>query len=130
MATTSWRVARDATASTGRRPRHAVRRTDGDLLVGQAGRDRLFGEDGDDQAYGGEDADLVEGGAGNDRLFGEGGDDVIGGQSGNDFIEGDRVQTPSSATTVMIYSAVRRQRQPLRRGGSGRTLRRAGTTCW
>lgn len=52
---------------------------DGLVLEGDAGRDRLRGDDGND---------VISGNAGRDRLFGEDGDDVLAGGTGNDFLDG------------------------------------------
>lgn len=49
------------------------------VLEGDAGRDRLRGDDGDD---------VLNGNGGNDRLFGEDGDDIIAGGAGRDFLDG------------------------------------------
>ncbi|HEU5135250.1 MAG TPA: calcium-binding protein [Steroidobacteraceae bacterium] len=57
-----------------------------DILLGNAGRDYMYGEAGvdtliggagDDYLYGGANEDVLAGGAGNDHLNGEGGDDVF-----------------------------------------------------
>ncbi|MFT6025362.1 MAG: Ca2+-binding RTX toxin-like protein [Ascidiaceihabitans sp.] len=54
--------------------------TDGsDILEGDAGDNRIFGNGGDD---------LITGGAGDDELFGGAGTDIVLGQDGDDFARG------------------------------------------
>ena len=58
---------------------NALRTTDGEVIGGTGGDDRLNGGGG---------ADMIDGGAGGDRLSGGSGGDVITGGSGNDIIYG------------------------------------------
>lgn len=60
-----------------------------DTLIGGAGSDRLYGEDGSDSVHAGSGADTIDGGAGVDYLKGQSGDDSIVGGSGADTLTGD-----------------------------------------
>jgi len=53
----------------------------GDTILGGSGKDRLYGEGGDD---------VLEGGTGDDRLYGGEGDDVLEGGAGRDLLTGGR----------------------------------------
>jgi len=53
----------------------------GDTILGGSGKDRLYGEGGDD---------MLEGGTGDDRLYGGEGDDVLEGGAGRDLLTGGR----------------------------------------
>ncbi|MGH1399557.1 MAG: hypothetical protein ACRBCT_10120, partial [Alphaproteobacteria bacterium] len=59
-----------------------------DQLYGLAGEDIILGEDGDDKIYGGDGNDYLYGNLGNDKIYAEGGDDVLSGGDGNDFLDG------------------------------------------
>lgn len=68
-----------------------------DTVFGGAGRDLLYGEEGNDQIHASGGNDVVFGGAGNDTLLGDAGDDqlrggkgddVLGGGAGNDYLHG------------------------------------------
>lgn len=61
-----------------------------DMLFGDAGRDLLFGEDGDDEIEGGTGPDLLVGHLGDDLLLGGSGIDVIVGGLGADQLFGGR----------------------------------------
>ncbi|MEO7860995.1 MAG: hypothetical protein ABIU05_11210, partial [Nitrospirales bacterium] len=62
----------------------------GDVLIGHAGDDHLYGCDGADTIEGNAGRDYIEGGAGNDpRLSGGVGDDIILGQQGDDQLYGE-----------------------------------------
>jgi len=63
--------------------RDTVRGTNlfGDTILGGSGKDRLYGEGGDD---------MLEGGTGDDRLYGGEGDDVLEGGAGRDLLTGGR----------------------------------------
>jgi Ca2+-binding RTX toxin-like protein len=75
------------------------------VLRGEAGNDRLSGEEGDDTLLGGADADILYGGDGNDQMLGEGGADSIWGGSGDDLLEGgegnDRLSGEAGADTLL-----------------------------
>jgi Ca2+-binding RTX toxin-like protein/GH24 family phage-related lysozyme (muramidase) len=60
----------------------------GDLIFGEGGMDRLEGLSGADVLYGGEGSDTLLGGNNNDLLIGEAGFDVLEGGSGNDELRG------------------------------------------
>ena len=71
--------------------------SNGDLLVGNKGKDFIDGGDGNDKLFGGRSDDTLEGGLGADWLYGDkGGDSLIGGQErdwlfggkGDDFLDG------------------------------------------
>jgi Ca2+-binding RTX toxin-like protein len=53
-----------------------------DVLVGNAGANRLEGGAGDDTVRGGDDRDVLDGGAGIDTLLGEGGPDAVDANDG------------------------------------------------
>jgi Ca2+-binding RTX toxin-like protein len=68
-----------------------------DIMLGDAGINKLYGLDGDDKLSGlggndlldgGSGNDQLDGGAGNDRLFGGAGDDVLTGGQGKDLLDG------------------------------------------
>lgn len=59
-----------------------------DLITGDANRNSLWGNDGDDVIHGGAGDDNLEGRNGNDELFGEDGNDWLLGQQGDDLIDG------------------------------------------
>jgi Ca2+-binding RTX toxin-like protein len=61
-----------------------------DSILGGAGADSLLGGDGNDTLGGGEGADFLEGGVGNDTLTGGLGNDVVRGGAGNDRMFGDQ----------------------------------------
>ena len=70
---------------------------DADLLMGDAGMDKLIGGGGgdildagcgNDEVRGGDGMDLVLGGGGNDTLYGDGGVDLVDGGTGNDHVYG------------------------------------------
>jgi hypothetical protein len=58
-----------------------------DVLIGDTGRDRLFGAGGRDLVRGGARDDVLDGGVGNDRLIGGDGRDALGGGAGDDRLE-------------------------------------------
>ena len=61
----------------------------GDVFIGHAGDDHLYGRDGADTIEGNEGRDYIEGGLGNDPLLSGGtGDDIILGQQGDDQLYG------------------------------------------
>ena len=60
----------------------------GDLLYGDAGRDRIRGMYGDDLISGGDDGDFLSGDSGNDFVSGDNGDDLVLGGDGNDLLFG------------------------------------------
>ncbi len=61
-----------------------------DTLTGGAGRNHLWGQDGDDVLDGGADADSLDGGDGNDTLIANGdGDDLWGGAGDDTFVLSD-----------------------------------------
>ena len=71
-----------------------------DILVGDAGNDRMWAARGDDTLYGSVDADTLEGGQGNDLLSGgSGADDLIGGTS-PDAIGGKPADAESAAAST------------------------------
>ncbi|WP_416357039.1 S8 family serine peptidase [Aureimonas phyllosphaerae] len=55
-----------------------------DVLMGDAGANRLSGEDGNDSLHGGDGNDELLGGRGDDTLSGGGGEDVLTGGAGSD----------------------------------------------
>ncbi len=59
---------------------------DGDVLLGQDGKNQIDGGDGDDIIHGGHDSggDILMGGAGDDVIFGGSGNDDLQGGDGND----------------------------------------------
>ncbi len=57
-----------------------------DTLWGGAGADEIYGQEGEDLAYGGTGNDKLFGGDSNDALLGLDGDDLVSGQGGNDTI--------------------------------------------
>ena len=59
-----------------------------DILVADAGDDRLSGGSNDDYLYGMAGDDFLSGGSGNDGLDGGEGDDTLSGGSGNDYLDG------------------------------------------
>ena len=59
-----------------------------EILVGEAGDDRIFGRGGDDLVYGGDGDDTIYGQAGVDILVGGGGGDVLRGGADIDFLFG------------------------------------------
>ncbi|WP_212612133.1 peroxidase family protein [Sphingomonas lacunae] len=59
-----------------------------DILVADAGDDRLSGGSNDDYLFGMEGDDFLSGGSGNDGLDGGEGDDTLSGGSGNDYLDG------------------------------------------
>lgn len=66
-----------------------VRGTQGpDTMVGDAGRNDMYGRGGDDVIRAGDDADCLHGGAGDDVLRGGAGHDVLSGGSGRDKLFG------------------------------------------
>ena len=84
----------------------------------QFGRDRLFGEGGNDVMKAGAGKDLLDGGAGRDRLFGGKNDDELIGGDGKDLLNGgkgddvlngglgrDRIK-PGQGRDTIIYSAL------------------------
>ena len=62
--------------------------TEGDLLLGLGGDDRLEGGAGDDSLFGGKHHDTLEGGAGEDTLYGGRGNDILEGGAGADIMDG------------------------------------------
>ena len=52
-------------------------------------RDAVFGNDGDDELFGGPEEDLLSGGDGNDQLIGNFGSDLLLGGRGDDALGGD-----------------------------------------
>ena len=58
----------------------------GDVLIGESGRDELFGEEGPDLLKGGSGRDTLYGGRGDDTIVAGGGRDVIYGGNGDDEI--------------------------------------------
>ncbi len=81
-----WRDPRPASVFNGIETR--VDRADAGRLTGGAGRDRLFGLDGDDRLAGGRGADALYGSAGRDRLLGGPGGDRLEGGAGPDVLLG------------------------------------------
>ena len=89
-------------------------------MVGGAGKDLMFGDDGDDLIMSGAGNDMVFGGAGRDRIITEEGDDVIDGGddrdivdagAGNDtvlaaFEDGDDVYDGGEGTDLLDLSAI------------------------
>ena len=59
-----------------------------DIVVEGFGNDTVFGDDGNDSLAGGPGRDLLEGGAGNDQLGGDRGDDTLSGGDGDDALFG------------------------------------------
>ncbi|MBD2601468.1 Calx-beta domain-containing protein [Microcystis viridis] len=59
-----------------------------DTISGNAGNDRIYGEDGNDVLNGGADNDQLYGGNGNDAVNGDTGDDYFTNDAGNDTING------------------------------------------
>lgn len=59
-----------------------------DVLIGDAGENRLYGNDGNDSFSGGGGRDLLDGGAGNDSLSGGASPDYMLGGDGNDTFDG------------------------------------------
>lgn len=69
----------------------------GDVLLGEAGNDYMFGRGGDD---------VLSGNAGNDRLLGGNGDDILRGGAGNDMLVGDKgddTLTGGSGTDTFVF---------------------------
>jgi hypothetical protein len=62
--------------------------TDGEIVAGGTGNDRLYGGGGDDNIRGGAGDDYIEGGLGNDYIQGGIGNDTLVGGLGDDEIEG------------------------------------------
>lgn len=62
--------------------------SEGEILAGGTGNDRLYGGGGDDNIRGGAGDDYIEGGAGNDQVLGGTGNDLLIGDAGDDEIEG------------------------------------------
>ncbi|MEG4291242.1 hypothetical protein Q5692_21925 [Microcoleus sp. C2C3] len=60
-----------------------------DTLYGGAGNDRLYAYLGNNLLLGGKGNDLLVADAGNDTLFGGQGNDLLSGYEGNDFLSGD-----------------------------------------
>ena len=59
-----------------------------DVLIGDAGANRLEGAEGDDDLHGGPGADRLFGNPGDDQLYGDGGDDELWGGAGADSLYG------------------------------------------
>lgn len=59
-----------------------------DTMSGGVGQDQIFGDEGDDLLRGGDDGDRLKGGDGNDVLFGDDGDDRVEGSDGQDTLTG------------------------------------------
>ncbi|MEK0081617.1 calcium-binding protein [Benzoatithermus flavus] len=59
-----------------------------DVLHGGQGADNLYGGDGDDRLLGDQDGDFLYGGEGADLLYGDAGDDWLAGNEGNDELHG------------------------------------------
>jgi Ca2+-binding RTX toxin-like protein len=57
-------------------------------LLGDAGNDHLYGQNGNDQLLGGDGNDFLFGGLGDDELFGQAGNDFLFGDPGNDILVG------------------------------------------
>jgi hypothetical protein len=62
--------------------------TDGEIVAGGTGNDRLYGGGGDDNIRGGAGDDYIEGGLGNDYIQGGIGSDTLIGGLGDDEVEG------------------------------------------
>jgi Ca2+-binding RTX toxin-like protein len=60
----------------------------GDILVGDAADNELFGNDGNDTLHGGTGNDVLNGGNGDDSLYGEDGNDYLDGADGIDLLDG------------------------------------------
>ncbi|VUZ25596.1 Uncharacterised protein [uncultured Comamonas sp.] len=59
-----------------------------DILAGGAGSDNMDGGDGNDVMHGGADNDNMSGGSGNDILYGGAGNDAVHGGAGDDYLDG------------------------------------------
>ena len=62
--------------------------SDGAILLGEEGDDRLTGGSGGDFLFGGAGNDVATGGEGGDSLLGGPGDDTLHGEAGNDSLQG------------------------------------------
>ena len=57
-------------------------------IVGGSGKDKLYGQAGNDSILGGDGADTLSGGKGNDKLYGQNGNDSLVGGDGADILSG------------------------------------------
>jgi Ca2+-binding RTX toxin-like protein len=68
-------------------------------LCNPVGREKAYGQDGDDTIIGSSTDDILEGGDGLDHLYGRGGDDEISGNADSDWIWGESGQDKLSGGT-------------------------------
>ncbi len=80
-------IADNATRSVGR-VTFGADNSDGEIVAGGTGNDRLYGGGGDDNIRGGAGDDYIEGGLGNDYIQGGIGNDTLVGGLGDDEVEG------------------------------------------
>ncbi|MEO1017430.1 MAG: calcium-binding protein, partial [Pseudomonadota bacterium] len=81
----------------------------GDILVGDEGKNEIWGADGDDNISGAEGDDYLSGGGGDDGLVGGPGDDVVRGGLGDDTFysgQGDDTISGESGLDTVSYAGV------------------------
>ena len=112
-ATTDSGVTLDAVADAQVGQGEDAQPTDGAMLVGAGGADKLFGSTGNDLLAGGAGNDTLDGKGGKDILFGGAGDDtfVLGYANSTDWVEGDagkdtaNYSKANGSMTVTVASA-------------------------